>query len=366
MIYLSPPHLGDLELKYIQAAISSNWIAPVGENINRFEKSLTDYVHCENALAVNSGTSAIHLALKVLGIQAGDEVVCSSFTFAASANPILYENATPIFVDSETQTWNISPEYLEQAIETRLQLGKKIRAIMVVHLYGNPAQWAEIEAIANKYQIPLIEDAAEALGSSYQGKKLGSLGKIGVYSFNGNKIITTSSGGALVSNDKALIDRALYYATQAKDPAPHYQHSQIGYNYRLSNILAGIGLGQMAVLEERILQRRNNYFYYQTNLPQWLDYQPENHFSNRWLTCVLFKNFQQREHIRLALANQAIESRPLWKPLHLQPVFQSFPYFGENRAEDLFNRGLCLPSGSNLSEEDLERICGVIRKNLKD
>jgi dTDP-4-amino-4,6-dideoxygalactose transaminase len=366
MIYLSPPHLGSQELAYLEATLASNWIAPVGENLLKFEQKIVDFTHTGHCVALNSGTAAIHLALAVLGVGAGDEVICPSFSFAATANPIIYQQATPIFVDSEAQTWNISPDFLEQAIQNRRQKGKNPQAILVVHLYGNPAQMTDIQYLSQKYEIPIIEDSAEALGSTYQNRALGAWGRLGIYSFNGNKIITTSAGGALVSADKSLIEKALHLATQAKDPAPHYQHSSIGYNYRLSNVLAGIGLGQMEVLPERLQQRRKNFEFYQKHLAHlvFAAHLDTDFSSNHWLTCLVLQNYAQRERLRLALWQNEIESRPLWKPLHLQPVFQGFPYFGKSVAEDLFQVGLCLPSGSSLSVNELEKVVEVVQKNL--
>lgn len=358
-IYLSPPHLSENELQYIQQAIESNWVAPVGENLDKFEQKICDFTASKYALALNSGTAAIHLALILLGVGKGDTVICPTFTFAATANPIIYQGATPIFVDSETQSWNISPEFCEKAILDSIQKGKKPKAMIIVHLYGNPANLDALIALGKQYEIPIIEDAAEALGATYQEKKVGTLGDLGVFSFNGNKIITTSAGGALIANDKIWMEQALYLATQAKDKTPYYQHSAIGYNYRLSNILAGIGLGQMEVLEDRIKKRRANFEFYKANLTQYT-FQEEltAAFSNRWLTCIVGSD--TLEELRQALAEEHIESRPLWKPLHTQPIFQSYPYYGERIAVDLFNRGLCLPSGSNLSEADLDKIISVI------
>jgi pyridoxal phosphate-dependent aminotransferase EpsN len=368
MIYLSPPHLGTQEMVYLQAAITTNWVAPVGKNLLDFEQAICAFTQAQACVALNSGTAAIHLALAVLGVGVGDEVICPSFTFVATANPIIYQQARPIFVDSEAQTWNISPDLLEQAIRSRRQLGQHVKAMIVVHLYGNPAQMTDIQWISQKYEVPIIEDSAEALGAMYQNRALGTWGKLGIFSFNGNKIITTSAGGALISDDKTLIDRALYLATQAKDPAPHYQHSTIGYNYRLSNVLAGIGIGQMEVLPLRLQQRRKNFEFYQKNLPDriFVAQMPPDSRGNHWLTCILLDDDAQRERLRLALQAQQIESRPVWKPLHLQPVFAHFPYFGGAIAQDLFARGLCLPSGSNLSSYDLEKIVATIQDTLKN
>lgn len=370
-IYLSSPHMGGDELAFVHQAFDTNWIAPLGPNVDGFEQDLCAYTGAQHAAALSAGTAALHLALILLGVQAGDEVLCQSFTFSASANPIVYQGATPIFIDSETDTWNISPELLEEAIQDRLKKGKKPKALILVHLYGMPAKLNEILRICQQYDIPVIEDAAEALGSSYYGKAVGTFGVMGVLSFNGNKIITTSGGGALIANEEGLIQQARFLATQARDAAPHYQHSVIGYNYRMSNVCAGIGRGQMMVLDQRVAQRRANYaFYHQalSNLPgiQFLD-EPTGFFSNRWLTCLTINPEQasvSREQIRLALEKENIESRPLWKPMHLQPVFEGCPAYVNGVSEDLFNRGLCLPSGSNLTSEQLSAIVELVRVTL--
>ncbi|UTA68415.1 DegT/DnrJ/EryC1/StrS aminotransferase family protein [Emticicia sp. 21SJ11W-3] len=365
-IWLSSPHMGDKEIEFVTEAFESNWIAPLGPNVNGFEQDICNYTGIAHTAALSSGTAAIHLALILLNVGNGDEVLCSSFTFSATCNPIVYQGATPVFIDSEELTWNMDPEALETAIKNRLAMGKKPKAIILVHLYGMPAQLDKILSIASKYDIPLIEDAAEALGSFFKGKSLGTYGKFGIYSFNGNKIITTSGGGALVSDEKDMIDRSRYLATQARDNAPHYQHSAIGYNYRMSNVCAGIGRGQMLVLNDRVSQRRANYFYYKNELEgnseiTFLDEPSSDYFSNRWLTCILFENYEKREKIRLHLEKHNIESRPLWKPMHLQPVFTDAPFYGAGVSEVLFNRGLCLPSGSNLSVSELERIVSEIK-----
>ncbi|HET8735943.1 MAG TPA: aminotransferase class I/II-fold pyridoxal phosphate-dependent enzyme [Pricia sp.] len=360
--------MGGTEETYVKEAFDTNWVAPLGPNVNLFEKAIADYVNEEvHVAALSSGTAAIHLALQLLGVTQGDEVICQSFTFSASANPIRYLGATPVFVDSERDTWNISPDLLEKAILDRMANGKKPKAIVAVHLYGMPYQVDAIAHIAKGYGIPVIEDSAEALGSAYKNTKCGSFGTLGIFSFNGNKIITTSGGGALVSKLEAHKNKAVFLATQARDDAPHYQHSAIGYNYRMSNVLAGIGRGQMEVLQDRVAARRKNYEFYREQLKelpeiQFLD-EPEGFFSNRWLTCVLTPSFAYREKIRLALLDEDIESRPLWKPMHLQPVFKNFPHFSDGTSEDLFERGLCLPSGSNLSQDDLRRIVDLILKN---
>jgi dTDP-4-amino-4,6-dideoxygalactose transaminase len=366
-IWLSSPHMGEMEQVYVKEAFDTNWVAPLGPNVNQFEIAIENYIQGDvHVAALSSGTGAIHLALELLGISKGDEVICQSFTFSASANPILYLGATPVFVDSERDTWNISPELLEKAINIRMESGKKPKAIIAVHLYGMPYKVDEIREISEKYNIPVVEDSAEALGSSYNGYKCGSFGDIGILSFNGNKIITTSGGGALVTKDEKIKDRAVFLATQARDDAPHYEHSHVGYNYRMSNVLAGIGRGQMEVLEERVAARRANFDFYSSALSNisGIEFLKETSvsFSNRWLTCILTPSFEVREKIRLGLLNEDIESRPLWKPMHLQPVFKKYLRYTDGTSEDLFNRGLCLPSGSNLRKEDLERIVALILK----
>lgn len=366
-IWLSSPHMGGTEQDYINKAFTENWIAPLGPNVNGFESDLENYLGQSSFVAsLSSGTAALHLSLKLLGVAQDDIVLCQSFTFAASANPIKYLGAQPVFIDSERTTWNLCPEQLEKAIKYFLDRGKKPKAIIAVHLYGMPYRVEEVHAVASKYDIPVIEDSAEALGSSYDGKKCGTFGQMAALSFNGNKIITTSGGGALVTKDAAVKKKAIFLASQARDNAPHYQHSEIGYNYRMSNVLAGIGRGQMEVLDDHVALRRRNYEFYNEQLSDvesisFLD-EPENMFSNRWLSCILLKNFEQREAIRIKLEEHNIESRPLWKPMHLQPVFNDYPSFINNVSEDLFNRGLCLPSGSNLAIEDLETIVNLIKK----
>jgi dTDP-4-amino-4,6-dideoxygalactose transaminase len=362
--------MGGNEETYVKEAFDTNWIAPLGPNVQQFEKSIEDFVRNDvHAACLSSGTGAIHLGLEILGVGQGDEVICQSFTFAASANPITYLGASPIFVDSEQETWNISPILLEDAIKDRMDKGKKPKAIVAVHLYGMPYKVDEVHAIARKYEIPVIEDSAEALGSSYRGFNCGSLGEIGILSFNGNKIITTSGGGALLCKDLKIKEKAIFLATQARDNAPHYQHSHIGYNYRMSNVLAGIGRGQMEVLEKRVKARRQNFEFYKENLSGLPEIEfvnePDGSYSNRWLSCILTPSFEMREKIRIALENENIESRPLWKPMHLQPVFEKCMSFVNGVSEDLFNRGLCLPSGSSLEVEDMERICGIIKNLFK-
>ncbi len=368
-IWLSSPHMGGNEQKYVQEAFDSNWVAPLGPNVTGFEQDLENYIKEDKYVAaLSSGTAAIHLALVLLGVKAGDEVICQSFTFSASANPILYQGALPIFVDSEKETWNICPEALEQAIKDRIVKGNKPKAIIAVHLYGMPFKVDEVRIIANQYEIPIIEDSAEALGSTYKGRKCGTFGDIGILSFNGNKIITTSGGGALVASSKELRDKAVFFATQSRDNAPHYQHSEIGYNYRLSNICAGIGRGQMEVLDKHIALRRKMHYFYKNYFDNsegvTVFHEPNNdYFSNHWLSAILvdssMTNGKTREDLRLGLEKVNIESRPLWKPMHLQPVFEKYPYYGEKVSQQLFEDGLCLPSGSNLEETDRERICEV-------
>ncbi|WP_276482113.1 DegT/DnrJ/EryC1/StrS family aminotransferase [Paraflavitalea pollutisoli] len=367
-IWLSSPHMGDHELAYVQEAFATNWIAPLGPHVNGFEQDLQTFLgEGVEVAALSSGTAALHLALVILGVRAGDEVICQSMTFAASANPIVYQGAAPIFVDSESDTWNMCPQFLELAITDRIRLGKKPKAIIVVHLYGMPAQIEEIMYVSRKYDIPVIEDAAEALGSTYGGRQVGTFGDIAIFSFNGNKIITTSGGGALVSANIDYVAKARFLATQALDPAPHYQHSHIGYNYRMSNVCAGIGRGQMEVLPQRVLQRRHNFNYYLQafqDVPEIrFGIEPSPHYySNHWLTVMQVEGDRfTREALRLSLTADNIDCRPLWKPMHLQPVFEGAPYYGYDTCETLFNTGLCLPSGSNLTDEDLLRVVSIIR-----
>lgn len=366
-IWLSSPHMGEKEMVYVQEAFASNWIAPLGPNVNGFEHDLEAYLkHNVHVAALSSGTAALHMALIILGIKAGDEVICQSMTFAASANPIVYQGATPVFVDSEESTWNMSPEFLELAIQDRIKKGKKPKAIIVVHLYGMPARIDEIMTIAQRYEIPVVEDAAEALGSTYNGKPVGTFGEIGILSFNGNKIITTSGGGALVSTNPEYVAKARFLSSQARDHAPHYQHSHIGYNYRMSNVSAGIGRGQMEVLPLRVQQRRKNFQYYKKALTgidgiEFLEEPGRGYFSNHWLTAILVKNPNfTREDLRICLNASNIDCRPLWKPMHLQTVFADAPYYGKDTSARLFDIGLCLPSGSNLTVSDLDRITSTI------
>jgi len=355
------------EMDHIKNAFDTNWISPFGPNINQFEQNLETYLTDKSFVAaLSSGTAAIHLSLILLKVGLGDEVICQSKTFSASANPIMYLGASPIFIDSEKDTWNMCPEQLLKAIKDRISKGKKPKAIIAVHLYGMPYKIDEISKIAEDYDIPIIEDSAEALGSTYNGKKCGTFGKLSVFSFNGNKIITTSSGGALISKDKALLDQAKHLANQAKDDAIEYLHSQIGYNYRMSNVLAGIGIGQLNVIEERVKQRRINFDFYCKNLSSIknISFQNEsvNSKSNRWLTCILVESKKIRDGLRLTLEKHNIESKLLWKPLHQQPVFKDCARYLNGVSDELFKKGLCLPSGSNLSEEDLHRITAIIKE----
>ena len=368
-IWLSSPHMGGDELSYVHEAFETNWVAPLGPNVDAFERSIEKELgNAVHVAALSSGTAAIHLGLELMGVGPGDEVLCQSFTFSASANPILYLGAQPVFVDSETDTWNMSPELLREAIEDRIKNHRKPKAIIAVHLYGMPYKIEEIRSIADAFEIPILEDSAEALGSWYKGTSCGTFGDVGILSFNGNKIITTSGGGALVTRNKTLRDKAVFLATQARDEAPHYQHSHVGYNYRMSNVLAGIGRGQMEVLKDRVSARRKNYEFYLNSLSSQNELsflpEPKDYFSNRWLSCILTSCYDMRETLRMALLEQNIESRPLWKPLHLQPVFKDSKQYLDGTSEVLFQRGLCLPSGSNLSQEDLERVSETIKNAL--
>ncbi|WP_396173385.1 DegT/DnrJ/EryC1/StrS family aminotransferase [Flavobacterium sp.] len=373
-IWLSSPHMGGTEQKYVQEAFDTNWVAPLGPNVLGFEQAIETYLGSGvKVAALSSGTAALHLGLILLNVKPGDEVICQSMTFSASANPIVYLGATPIFIDSEASTWNMCPDALEEAIKDRIQKGKKPKVIIAVHLYGMPYQVDAIRTIANQYEIPILEDSAEALGSSYKNQKCGTFGDISVLSFNGNKIITTSGGGALVTQKTEWKEKAVYLATQARDNAPHYQHSEIGYNYRMSNICAGIGRGQMEVLNDHVDSRRKMYqtytdFFKPFSFVKLLQEPSVDYHSNHWLTTIVIdQNTEKltREGLRLALEEQQIESRPLWKPMHLQPIFQNYPFYGSTIAADLFEKGLCLPSGSNLTEEDKNRIKKGVLSYLK-
>lgn len=374
-IWLSSPHMGGNEQKFVNEAFDTNWVAPLGPNVTGFENDLSHYLNQNSFIAaLSSGTAAIHLGLILLDVKAGDEVICQSFTFSASANPILYQGATPVFVDSEKDTWNMCPTALEEAIVDRMAKGKKPKAIIAVHLYGMPFKVDELRKVATKYEIPILEDSAEALGSAYKGQKCGTFGDIGILSFNGNKIITTSGGGALVTSKKEIQEKAVFLATQARDNAPHYQHSHIGYNYRLSNICAGIGRGQMEVLENHVQLRRAMHDFY-IDLFAAIDgvtvfNEPNSEFySNHWLSAIVLDssklNGKTSQDLRLALEQENIESRPLWKPMHLQPIFYNYPYYGKNISEELFNNGLCLPSGSNLTDLEKSKIKASITNFFK-
>ncbi|MFD2718314.1 DegT/DnrJ/EryC1/StrS family aminotransferase [Hymenobacter monticola] len=380
-LYLSPPHLGRHELNYVHKAIEDNWVAPAGPNLAGFEADICAATGVPYCVALSSGTAAIHLGLILLGVGPGDEVLCPSFTFVATANPVVYLGATPVFIDSEPDTWNLCPERLREAIMDRIAKGKKPKALILVHLYGMPAKLPEILALTKEFDIPILEDAAEALGSEWQQQPLGGFGRVGVFSFNGNKILTTSGGGALVTYDRALAERARFLATQAKDDAPHYQHSQLGYNYRLSNILAGIGRGQMELLPDRVKRRREIFAWYREHLaalpgitvapaPEAADSR-----SNRWLTTILINPVDPTadgapgraltpETLRLHLETRNIESRPLWKPLHLQPLFADAPVYGGAVCADLFERGLCLPSGTAMGDGELRRVKEALTEAL--
>jgi dTDP-4-amino-4,6-dideoxygalactose transaminase len=388
-IYLSSPHMGGGEMKYVKEAFDSNWVAPLGPNVDAFERELCDATGAKHVAALSSGTAAIHLSLIMLGVGPGDYVIGSSFTFSATVNPIAYLGATPVLVDSEADTWNMDPQLLEEAIQvanrksasgrTQSQIRQRadtvanIKAIVVAHLYGMPAKMREIMAVADRYGIPVVEDAAEALGSEYMGRRVGCNSKFGILSFNGNKIITTSGGGALISDDGALIERARFLATQARDPAPHYQHSVIGYNYRMSNVVAGIGRGQLEVLDLRVRQHREFNQWYRELLKDvpGVTFQSEpspDFYSNFWLTCIEIDPAvagTDREKLRFAFEAANIESRPLWKPMHLQPVFAGCPAFVNGTSEKLFENGLCLPSGSNIDAEGRDRIAEVLRREFR-
>ncbi|MED1205202.1 DegT/DnrJ/EryC1/StrS family aminotransferase [Heyndrickxia acidicola] len=374
-IFLSPPHMSGNEEKYVQKAFELNWIAPLGFNVDAFEKEMCQYVGVKEAAAVTSGTAAIHLALILLGVGKGDVVFCSSLTFIASANPVLYQGAEPVFIDSEPDTWNMSPQALELAFQDSLKNGVLPKAVIVVNLYGQSAKWDEIRRTCEKYDVPIIEDAAESLGSVYKGKASGTLGTFGVYSFNGNKIITTSGGGMLLSNNYSAIREARFLSTQARDPAPHYQHSSVGYNYRMSNILAGIGRGQLEVIEDRVFARRSVFEFYKEHLGHLpgIQFMPEleGTFSNRWLTALTIDEkvcgVSAAEMLKI-LESENIEARPIWKPLHMQPLFKENKYYrhsdSESISEELFITGICLPSGSNLQKEDQVRIIHCIQNRI--
>ncbi len=371
-ILLSTPHMGTAEFKFVQEAFATNWIAPVGPHIDAFEEELCQVTGSSYAAAVSSGTAAIHLALRLLGVKQDDEVFVSSLTFIASASPIIYQNARPVFIDSDTSTWNMDPQLLIDTLHQRARSGKLPKAVLLVHIYGQSADLDPILEVCNQYEVPVIEDAAEALGATYKAGKVGTFGCIGMYSFNGNKIITTSGGGMLVSENPKFIEKAKFWATQARDAAPHYQHSETGYNYRMSNVLAGIGRGQLQVLADRVDARRHNFEVYHQALAEipGIHFMPEASFgrSTRWLTALTIDPALfgvDREYVRLALNEQRIESRPVWKPLHMQPVFEQCEAIGGQVSEALFENGLCLPSGSNLTIEDLDRVIQAIKAAYK-
>lgn len=372
-IYLSPPHIGPDELELVKEAFASNWIAPLGPHVDAFEREFATVVGAPHAAALSSGTAALHLAVRWLNLQPDDEVICSTLTFVASVNPVLYERGIPVFVDNDTASWNMDSGLLADAIVDRLKRGKRLRAVILVHLYGQSADIDPIARLCAEHEIPLIEDAAEALGATYKGRAPGSSGLCAIHSFNGNKIITTSGGGMLTSPNAKLIEKARFWATQARDPAPHYQHSEVGFNYRMSNVLAAIGRGQLRVLNDRVAARRRNFEHYVRTLGDLpgLKFMPEAEYgrSTRWLTCITIDPAvapTDREKVRLALAEENIEARPVWKPMHLQPVCRDFPRYGGAVSEQLFRDGLCLPSGSNLTSSDLDRVAETIRAQWKN
>ncbi|XOK61901.1 DegT/DnrJ/EryC1/StrS family aminotransferase [Paenibacillus elgii] len=371
-IYLSPPHMGQEEQQWVQQAFATNWIAPLGPNVDVFEKEIAGYVGASGALALSSGTAAIHLALRLLGVGVGDTVFCSSLTFVASVNPVVYQGAEPVFIDSETESWNMSPQALERALSEAKRAGKLPKAVVVVNLYGQSADMDPLLDLCDQYGVPVIEDAAESLGATYKGRASGTLGRFGTYSFNGNKIITTSGGGMLVSDDLEALEKARYWATQARDPAPHYEHSEVGFNYRMSNVLAGIGIGQLHMLPERIETRRAIFAAYAEALGsmEGIEFMPEASFGSatRWLTTLTvdpqIAGTTSGDIIR-ALAEANIESRPVWKPMHLQPLFQGCAYYphqeGHSVSDRLFEQGICLPSGSSLTETEQAKVIEIVK-----
>lgn len=371
-IYLSPPHMGQEEQQWVQQAFATNWIAPLGPNVDVFEKEIAGYVGAGGALALSSGTAAIHLALRLLGVGAGDTVFCSSLTFVASVNPVVYQGAEPVFIDSEPESWNMSPQALERALSAAKRAGKLPKAVVVVNLYGQSADMDPLLDLCDQYGVPVIEDAAESLGATYKGRASGTLGRFGTYSFNGNKIITTSGGGMLVSDDLEALEKARYWATQARDPAPHYEHSEVGFNYRMSNVLAGIGIGQLRKLPERIETRRAIFAAYAEALGpmEGVAFMPEASFgqATRWLTALTFDPQVAKTtagDIIRALAEANIESRPVWKPMHLQPLFQDCAYYphqeGHSVSDRLFEQGICLPSGSSLTETEQAKVIEIVK-----
>ena len=367
-IYLSPPHLGEDELRFVHEAFATNWVAPIGPHVDAFEREFAAYVGAEHAVALSSGTAALHLALRLAGVGPGDEVLVSTLTFCASVNPILYQGGRPTFIDSETASWNLDPNLVEDVLRARDQAGKRPKALVAVHLYGQTADLDPLVALCERYGVTLIEDAAEALGATYKGRAPGTFGQSGIFSFNGNKIITTSGGGMLVTGDADLAAHARKLATQARDAAPHYEHSEVGFNYRLSNVLAGIGRGQLRVLDDRVDARRDHFAYYEEHLGDLpgVAFMPEAPWgrATRWLTCLTIDPDAfgaDRERVRLALEAENVEARPVWKPMHRQPVYAAYEAVGGAVADKLFERGLCLPSGSSLTSEDRERVVGLVR-----
>ncbi|MPQ42269.1 DegT/DnrJ/EryC1/StrS family aminotransferase [Clostridium tarantellae] len=371
-IYLASPHMGGLEKKFIDEAFETNWIAPLGKNVDGFEKEIAEYVGCKSAVALSSGTSAIHMALKCVGIEKNDKVFCSSLTFAASANPIMYEGGIPVFIDSEEESYNMSPKALKKAFEKHAEKGQLPKAVIVVNLYGQSANMDEIKVICHKYNVPIIEDAAESLGATYKGKMSGAIGDYGIFSFNGNKIITTSGGGMLVSNNEVMMQKTKFWVTQSRDNARHYEHSELGYNYRMSNIVAGIGRGQLKILEQRILEKKHIFNSYKNGFKDISEIEMapicEYGESNYWLSVITLKEESKVKplDIILALENENIESRPVWKPMHLQPYYKDYEFFNHNDegisvAEDIFNRGICLPSDTKMTEDDIQKVIKIIR-----
>lgn len=363
-IWLSSPHMSEegYERQFVEEAFASNWVAPLGPNVNAFEKELADMVGAGHAAALTSGTAAIHLALKLAGVDEGDIVLCPSLTFSATANPIIYQNALPVFIDSDERSWNMDPRALEEALG---KYGDRVKAVLVVHLYGLSADMDKIMSICDKYQVPVIEDAAESLGAYYKGRPTGTIGNFGVFSFNGNKIITTSGGGMLVSKDEESIKKARFWSTQSRDPARHYQHSELGFNYRMSNVLAGIGRGQLKVLEKRVAKKKYIFDYYKRELSHLggVGFMPTNEWNtpNFWLSVMTLQGSIRPLQVMEALERENIESRPVWKPMHMQPFFADYDYIGGDVSEGLFKNGVCLPSDTKMTDEDLERICQIIK-----
>jgi Predicted pyridoxal phosphate-dependent enzyme apparently involved in regulation of cell wall biogenesis len=366
-IYLSSPHMSDegYEKQFVKEAFDTNWIAPLGKNVNEFENELALKVGIKAAAALSAGTAAIHMALKAVGVEKGDIVFCQSLTFSASANPIIYQNATPVFIDSDYETWNMSPTSLEKAFEKYEKMDKRPKAVIVVHLYGLSANLDKILEICKKYNVPIIEDAAESLGTKYKGRYTGTFGDYGIFSFNGNKIITTSGGGMLVSNSEERIAKVRFWATQARDQARHYQHSELGFNYRMSNIVAGIGRGQLKVLDERVAKKRYIFEFYKSELGNLdgIEFMPINKWNepNCWLSCLTLKGKIRPLDIMIRLEEDNIESRPIWKPMHMQPFFEKYDFIGDDVSERIFENGVCLPSDTKMTDEDLYRVCKIVK-----